>query len=86
MLSLEALIFIIYIIFVIYNLLFQAGRGIVFSAALFATPAQKVEHNLDICCPLLPIEATGSIPGLHVPFGLPRTAAILSRSTSFQKA
>lgn len=57
MLSLETLIFIIYIIFIIYNLLFQAGRGIVFSAALFDTPAHKVEHNLDKCCPLIPVEA-----------------------------
>lgn len=53
MLSLEALIFII------YNL-FQAGRGIVVSAALFATPAQIVEHNPDKCCPLIAVEADHS--------------------------
>jgi len=27
------------------------------SAAVFGTPAQKVEHNLYRCCPLIPAEA-----------------------------
>lgn len=44
------------LLFIIYNLLFHAGKDIVVSAALFATPAQKEGHNLDKCCPLISVE------------------------------